>query len=158
MKRYIFLVLLLASTVVAGCKKSEEQKNLDKANALLDKKGLPHIEKLDSIKDFGDVYFAYMTISEYISKVDSVNYFKKKQKYTKEEARVVSDWFSDIDSLLETQKQLYDKHIEIGEHPRFIGYKAVVKKDERGLPIDCYFEKDFSAVKVIKKWKEQTIE
>lgn len=158
MKRYIFLVLLLASTVVAGCKKSEEQKNLDKANALLDKKGLPHIEKLDSIKDFGDVYFAYMTISEYISKVDSINYFKKKQKYTKEEARVVSDWFSDIDSLLETQKQLYDKHIEIGEHPRFIGYKAVVKKDERGLPIDCYFEKDFSAVKVIKKWKEQTIE
>lgn len=158
MKRYIFLVLLLASTVVAGCSKSEEQKNLDKANALLDQKGLPHIEKLDSIKDFGDVYFAYMTISEYISKVDSINYFKKKQKYTKEEARVVSDWFSDIDSLLETQKQLYDKHIEIGEHPRFIGYKAVVKKDERGLPIDCYFEKDFSAVKVIKKWKEQTIE
>lgn len=160
MKRYIyaFLVLLLASSIVAGCSKSEEQKNLDKANALLDQKGLPHIEKLDSIKDFGDVYFAYMTISEYISKVDSINYFKKKQKYTKEEARVVSDWFSDIDSLLETQKQLYDKHIEIGEHPRFIGYKAVVKKDERGLPIDCYFEKDFSAVKVIKKWKEQTIE
>ena len=56
MKRFIFtyLVLLLASFIVAGCSKSEEQKNLDKANALLDKKGLPHIEKLDSVKDFGD--------------------------------------------------------------------------------------------------------
>lgn len=79
MKRFIFtyLVLLLASFIVAGCSKSEEQKNLDKANALLDKKWLPHIEKLDSVKDFLDAHGVSIMLYENLSKIDSINYTVK---------------------------------------------------------------------------------
>lgn len=156
MKRYIFLVLLLASTVVAGCKKSEEQKNLDKANALLDKKGLPHIEKLDSVKDFRDHYMALVTASEYISKIDSINYTVKDRKYTKEEEREVSDLGAEATMWMAMQEELYKMNLEKGETPRFVGYKAELDNDERGLPVDYYFEKDLSAVKVIKWWKKRT--
>jgi lipoprotein len=157
MKRFIFTfpVLLLASFIVAGCSKSEEQKNLDKANALLDKKGLPHIEKLDSVKDYLDTHTTFIMIFEYISKIDSMNYASKGRKFTKEEAREVSDWISDMDLLRATHKELYRIHLEKDEFPRFIGYKAEVSKDERGFPVDYYFEKDLSAVQVIKLWRER---
>lgn len=158
MKRFIytFLVLLLASSIVAGCSKSEEQKNLDKANALLDQKGLPHIEKLDSVKDFGDHYMALVTASEYISKIDSINYTVKDRKYTKEEEREVSDLGAEATMWMAMQEELYKMNLEKGETPRFVGYKAELDKDERGLPVDYYFEKDLSAVKVIKWWKKRT--
>lgn len=89
MKRFIFTfpVLLLASFIVAGCSKSEEQKNLDKANALLDKKWLPHIEKLDSVKDFGDTHETFIGTQENLSKMDSMNYFAKDGKFTKKKRR-----------------------------------------------------------------------
>ena len=158
MKRftYTFLVLLLASSIVAGCRKSEEQKNLDKANALLDQKGLPHIEKLDSVKDFRDHYMALVTASEYISKIDSINYTVKDRKYTKEEEREVSDLGAEATMWMAMQEELYKMNLEKGETPRFVGYEVKVDKDERGFPVDFYFEKDLSAVKVIKWWRKRT--
>lgn len=158
MKRYIyaFLVLLLASSIVAGCRKSEEQKNLDKANALLDQKGLPHIDKLDSVKGFRDHYMALVTASEYISKIDSINYTVKDRKYTKEEEREVSDLGAEATMWMAMQEELYKMNLEKDESLRFVGYKAELDKDERGLPVDYYFEKDLSAVKVIKWWKKRT--
>ena len=158
MKRFIytFLVLLLASSIVAGCSKSEEQKNLDKANALLDKKGLPHIEKLDSVKDFRDHYMALVTASEYISKIDSINYTVKDRKYTKEEEREVSDLVFETEVSMAIHKELCHRHSEQDVAPQLVGYKAKVDKDERGFPVDFYFEKNLSAVKVIKWWRKRT--
>lgn len=158
MKRYIytFLVLLLASSIVAGCSKSEEQKNLDKANALLDQKGLPHIEKLDSVKDFLDAYIVSDMLYDDISKIDSINYTVKDRKYTKEEEREVSELGTEATILLATYKELHQTHLEKNETPRFVGYKAEIDKDERGLPVDYYFDKNLSAVTVIKWWKKRT--
>ena len=158
MKRFIytFLVLLLASSIVAGCSKSEEQKNLDKANALLDQKGLPHIEKLDSVKDFGDAYGVYITLYDNLSKIDSINYTVKGRKYTKKEEREVSELGSEAEIFLLTYKGLHQTNLEKNESLRFVGYKAELDKDERGLPVDYYFEKDLSAVRVIKWWRKRT--
>lgn len=158
MKRFIytFLVLLLASSIVAGCNKSEEQKNLDKANALLDQKGLPHIDKLDSVKDFGDTYETFIGIQEYLSKIDSVNYAAKGRESTDEEKMEITNWVFETEMSMTLQKEFYRRHSEKDESPRFVGYKAKVDKDERGLPVDYYFEKDLSAVRVIKWWKKRT--
>ena len=54
------------------------------------------------------------------------------------------------------QEELYKMNLEKGETPRFVGYEVKVDKDERGLPVDYYFEKDLSAVRVIKWWKKRT--
>lgn len=158
MKRFIFtyLVLLLASFIVAGCSKSEEQKNLDKANALLDKKGLPHIEKLDSVKDFLDAHGVSIMLYENLSKIDSINYTVKDRKYTKEEEREVSDLGNDATLFLAMYKELCKMNLEKDERPRFVGYKAKIDKDERGFLVDLYFEKDLSAVQVIKWWRKRT--
>lgn len=157
MKRFIFAFFAtLVALSFVGCNKSEEQKKLDKANDLLDQKGLPHIEKLDSIKDFRDHYMALVTASEYISKIDSINYTVKDRKYTKEEEREVSDLGAEATMWMAMQEELYKMNLEKGETPRFVGYKAELDKDERGLPVDYYFEKDLSAVKVIKWWKKRT--
>lgn len=162
MKRFIFAfipVLLLASSIVAGCSKSEEQKNLDKANALLDQKGLPHIEKLDSVKDFGDTHETFIGIQEYLSKIDSINYTvkgRKFRKFTKEEKREVSDLVFETEVSMAIHKELCHRHSEQDVTPQFVGYKAKVDKDERGFPVDFYFEKDLSAVKVIKWWRKRT--
>lgn len=158
MKRYIyaFLVLLLASSIVAGCSKSEEQKNLDKANALLDQKGLPHIDKLDSVKYFRDTHEVSIMLYDNLSKMDSINYTMKGRKFTKEEKREASDLAFETEISMATLKELYRMHLEKDESPRFVGYKAELDKDERGLPVDYYFEKDLSAVKVIKWWKKRT--
>lgn len=157
MKRFIFAFFAtLVALSFVGCNKSEEQKNLDKANALLDQKGLPRIEKLDSVKDFRDHYMALVTASEYISKIDSINYTVKDRKYTKEEEREVSDLGAEATMWMAMQEELYKMNLEKGETPRFVGYEAELDKDERGLPVDYYFEKDLSAVKVIKWWKKRT--
>ena len=158
MKRFIFayLVLLLASFIVAGCSKSEEQKNLDKANALLDKKGLPHIEKLDSVKDFLDAHGVSIMLYENLSKIDSINYTVKDRKYTKEEEREVSDLVFETEVSMAIHKELCHRHSEQDVTPQFVGYKAKVDKDERGFPVDFYFEKDLSAVQVIKWWRKRT--
>lgn len=155
MKRFIFtyLVLLLASFIVAGCSKSEEQKNLDKANALLDKKGLPHIEKLDSVKDFDDTHENFIGIQECLSKMDSMDYASKDGKFTKEGKKAISDYVFETEVSMALHKELYRLHSEKDERPRFVGYKAKIAKDERGLPVDLYFKKDLSAVQVIKWWK-----
>lgn len=158
MKRFIytFLALLLVSSIVAGCSKSEEQKNLDKANALLDPKGLPHIEKLDSVKDFGDTHENFIVIQEILSKMDSMAYAAKDRKFTKEEKREISDRVFETEISMAMHKELHHMHSEKDESPRFVGYKAKVDKDERGFPVDYYFEKDLSAVRVIKWWKKRT--
>ena len=158
MKRFIFTfpVLLLASFIVAGCSKSEEQKNLDKANALLDKKWLPHIEKLDSVKDFGDTHETFIGIQENLSKMDSMNYFAKDGKFTKKEKKAISDYVFETEVSTAMHKELYRLHSEKDERPRFVGYKAKIAKDERGLPVDLYFKKDLSAVRVIKWWQKRT--
>ena len=161
MKRftYTFLVLLLASSIVAGCSKSEEQKNLDKANALLDQKGLPHIETLDSVKYFRDTHVASIMIYDNLSKMDSINYTMKGRKgrnLTKEKKREMSDLAFETEISMAMLKELYRMHLEKNESPRFVGYKAEIDKDERGLPVDYYFEKDLSAVTVIKWWKKRT--
>lgn len=158
MKRFIFTfpVLLLASFIVAGCSKSEEQKNLDKANALLDKKGLPHIEKLDSVKDFGDTHETFIGIQEILSKMDSMAYAVKDREFTKEEKKEISSWAFEAEVSAAMHKELYRLHSEKDERPRFVGYKAKIAKDERGLPVDLYFKKDLSAVQVIKWWRKRT--
>ena len=158
MKRFIFtlLVFLLASSIVVSCTKSEEQKNLDKANALLDQKGLPHIEKLDSVKDFGDAYGVSIMLYDNLSKIDSINYTVKDRKYTKKEEREVSDLGAEATIFLAMYKELHQTNLKKDETLRFVGYKAEIDKDERGLPVDYYFEKDLSAVRVVKWWKKRT--
>lgn len=158
MKRFIFTfpMLLLASFIVAGCSKSEEQKNLDKANALLDKKWLPHIEKLDSVKDFDDTHENFIGIQECLSKMDSMNYFAKDGEFTKKEKKTISDYVFETEVSMALHKELYRLHSEKDERSRFVGYKAKIAKDERGLPVDLYFKKDLSAVRVIKWWRKRT--
>ncbi len=157
MKRFIytFLVLLLVSFIVAGCSKSEEQKNLDKANTLLDQKGLPRIEKLDSVKDFGDTHETFIGIQEYLSKMDSIGYAAKGREIRDKEERVITGWAFETEISMAIHKELYRRHSEKDDSPRFVGYKAKVDKDERGLPVDYYFDKNLSAVTVIKWWRKR---
>lgn len=93
---------------------------------------------------------------ENLSKIDSINYTVKDRKYTKEEEREVSDLGNDATLFLAMYKELCKMNLEKDERPRFVGYKAKIDKDERGFPVDLYFEKDLSAVQVIKWWRKRT--
>lgn len=158
MKRFIFAFFAtLVALSFVGCNKSEEQKKLDKANDLLDSKGLQLISKLDSVEDYPEAYITLILSYKYISKIDSIHYMLKGKKLSGQKAKDVYDMIVDLQILQETYKRIHVKHMEKDDYASLqaVGYRAKVDKDERGFPIYYFFNEDLSSVTAVKMWKKE---